>query len=199
MLNSLKSKLTVPIVGLLVVMVAFIFVYVSINTVNLANDLTDERIATVSQVARAYIENLDNLNQMTAIAVTGSDTLIDTVAAWNAGGNRTQIRLTLAPYLIGRKGELMTDAFVVFDNEGTVMLRSFDIPHYGDNIRAAAHIAAALSGNTYTLYSSTPVLPMGLTTAAPIWDGGVVIGAISVIANFHTNTFVDHISRAFNA
>ncbi|MCL2192592.1 MAG: methyl-accepting chemotaxis protein [Treponema sp.] len=199
MFNSLNSKLTVPIVGLLVVMVAFIFVYVSVNTANLANDLTSERIATVSQVARAYIENLDNLNQMTAIAVTGSDTLIDAVAAWNADGDRTQSRLTLAPYLIGRKGELMTDAFVVFDNEGTVILRSFDIPHYGDNIRAAAHIAAALSGDTYTLYSSTPVLPMGLTTAAPIWDDGVVIGAISVIANFHTNEFVDHISQAFNA
>ena len=199
MFKSLKGKFIVPIVGLLVLVVAFITVYVSISTASLAENLTHERITTVSQVARAYIENLDNLNQMTAVAVTGSEPLISAVAAWNAGADRTAVRNMLNQYLNGRKGELMTDAFVVFDEEGTVILRSFDFPHYGDNIRAAAHIAAALDGHIYTLYSSTAVLPMGLTTAAPIRDGGVVIGAISVIANFHTATFVDHISRAFNA
>jgi len=199
MFNSLKSKLVVPLVGLLVLMVAFIAVYASNSATNLTNDLTNERIETVSQVARAYVDNLDNLNQVIAIAITGSDTLISAVANWNVGADRPALRTALQQYLTGRKGELMTDAFVVFDEEGTVILRSFDFPHYGDNIRAAAHVAAALGGNTYTLYSSTPVLPMGLTTAAPIWDEGAVIGAISVITNFHTVEFVDHISQAFNA
>ena len=53
--NTLKGKITIPIVGVLVILMIFIFFYVSMATTSLANYLTLDRVRTVSQAAQAHM------------------------------------------------------------------------------------------------------------------------------------------------
>ena len=48
MFNSLKSKLIIPITGVLICMVLIIIAYVYTSTVDLVSDLTDERVQGMS-------------------------------------------------------------------------------------------------------------------------------------------------------
>ena len=200
MFSSLKTKLIVPIVGLFVIMVTFIFVYVSVSSTDLANNLTDERGDAAAQMVHLYIDGLAERMRVTAYAISSSHSLISAVNNWNEGIDRAGNRLALYRYLNSRMSELGLDGFVVFDRAGDIILRTHDFGHYGDNLRHLPHVAAALDhGTNSTLFVSTPAQPMGLTGATPIRENGEVIGLISATLFFHTDEFVDQIAEGFNA
>ena len=201
MLNNwkLRSKIVFPVGIILVLLVALLVVFVMISVTNLSRDLTDERINTVAQVARSYIDGLAERNRSGALAVAGSPIIVDAVTDWNDGVNREEVRQQLQSYLTSRRAELGMDSFVVTDLEGNVILRLHDVSSYGDNIGASAHMSAALDGRTMTIYSSTAAMPLGLTAAVPIWAGGDVIGVVSAQVFFYTEAFVDRMAETFNA
>ena len=200
MFTSLKSKIIIPIVGVLVVLVFFIVVFVADATTRLADSLSGERIRTASQAARAHLGVLEEHNLMTARAIAGSQSLLGFVRNWNNNINRAENRMDLLQYLNGRKSELGITSFVVVDNEGNVILRSHDLASYGDSGLVSPPIAAALhQGLVTTVYSTTAAMPMGLSGASPIWDGDTVIGTISAIVEISTNEFVDNFGEVFNA
>ena len=200
MFNSLKGKTIVPIVGIVVILVIFITAYVSRTSTDLANTLTEERVAGASRAAQAYLETLRSNNVMAARALAGSQSLINFVKDWNAGMDTGQVREGMAAYLDNRKSDLEVDLFVVIDRQGNMILRTYEPERYGDYTLGAPHLAAALlRGASGAAYSSFPALPMGLSGAAPIWDGGEIIGALSVIVEMSTYNFVDSFGEIFNA
>ncbi|MCL2192313.1 MAG: methyl-accepting chemotaxis protein [Treponema sp.] len=200
MFNTLKSKTIIPIVCIVVIMVLFITVYVSRAATNLADSLARERIIGASQTAEVYLDTLRSNNVMASRALAGSQGLIGFVRDWNAGMDTAQIRGGLASYLDDRKSDLGVDIFLVIDQQGNMILRTYEPERYGDYTLAAPHIAAALlQGHSSAAFSSFPALPMGLSGAAPIWDGGNIIGAIVVIVEMSTNEFVDNFGEVFNA
>jgi len=209
--RSLKGKIIIPILGLLFILIAFLTVYVSMVTTNMgetlsqgamvmADALSDDRMLTSSQAARGYLDVLEMHNLMTARAISGSQPLLAFVRNWNANINRPGNRMAMYQYLSGRKDELGITSFVVADNAGNVILRSHDLATYGDSGLVSPPIALALhQGEATTVYSSTATMPMGLSGAAPIWDGGTIIGTISAILEISTNEFVDGFGEVFNA
>ena len=200
MLKSLKSKIIVPMVIILMALIAFVVVYVSNATRDLADYLTQERIATASQAARAHLSVIEEHNRMTARAISDSQQVLGFVRNWNAGIDRDGSRLGLQEYLEGRKSELGITSFVLADSEGTIILRSHDFDTYGDSGLGAPPIAQALrEGRVSTSYSSTETMPMGMSGAAPIWDSGTIIGTISAILEISTNDFVDNFGAVFGA
>ncbi|MCL2608545.1 MAG: methyl-accepting chemotaxis protein [Treponema sp.] len=199
MFNSIKSKILVPVVGLMVLVLAAVVLYAVVGLTKLAGDLTGERIATVSQVAYTQISGLDARNRASAYAVAHSENLAGFVRNWNGGGDQDGIRQDMLAYLADWRTELGVDSFIVYDPVGTVILRTHDFSDFGDNARAARHVAAALRGETFSLYSSTESVPMGLTAAVPIKDGNTVIGVIAAVLYLHTDRFVQEISDSFNA
>jgi len=211
MSNSLKSKIIIPIIGLLFALVAFLTVHVSVTTTNMgetlsqeaavmADALLDERMAASSQAARGYLQVLENHNLMTARAIAGSQSLLTFVRNWNANINRPGNRMALYQYLMGRKDELGITSFVVADNVGNIILRSHDLAAYGDSGLISPPIALALNyGQATTVYSSTAAMAMGMSGASPIWDGGNIIGTISAILDISTNDFVDSFGETFGA
>ena len=196
---KVRTKIVLPVCIILVLLVTLLVVFVMISVTNLSDDLSDERVATVKQIAQSYVNGLAERNRSGALAVAGSQTIIDSVRNWNDGVNHEEVRQTLQAYLADRRGELGMDSFVVTDQEGNVILRLHDMSSYGDNIGSSAHMSAALGGNTMTLYSETRAMPMGLTAAVPVFENGVVIGAVSAQVFFYTEDFVDRMSETFNA
>ena len=199
MFNSLKSKLIVPIVGILVVLVVFIGVYMSRGTVNLVEYLTEDRIRAASQSARAYMLQLEETNLMAARAVSGSPDLQAFVRNWNDNINRGENRLGLLQYLNARKDYYGVTAFVIADHQGYVILRSHAPDAYGDSGLVSPVIASALQGVASTVYSSTAAMPMGITGITPIRDATGIIGTVSALINVDTDEFVDNFAATFNA
>ena len=211
MSSSLKSKIIVPIVGLLFVLVTYLAVYVSAVTTNMgdtlseaatemADNLSDERMLTASMSAYAYLGLLERYNLMTTRTAAASQDLIGFVRNWNNNINRPGNRMALLAYLADRKEYLGITAMLVTDNQGNVMLRTHEVERYGDSGLVAPPIARAFQQGEATIsYSSTANMPMGLSGAAPIWDGGVIIGTVSAMVNMDTNDFVDAFGEIFNA
>jgi len=199
MFGSLKSKLIVPIVGMLVLMVVSIFVYVSVSALNLAEDLTQERILLASSAADAQLDNLEEQTLIVALSIAHSYEVVSNLLNWNANPQgRAQSRQAIVEYLQYIADIMGVDSFVVRDAQGVIVLRLHDLDFYGDQDGSAAGLAA-LRGETSTSYSSTPTMPMGLNTTVPIRHGGSIIGTMTPILFLHTDAFVDRFAEIFNA
>ena len=197
-MNSIKTKILVPsLAGMALALVA-LAVYGVVNMTTLSNQLSNERIDTAALMAYSYIGRLSERTQIGVFTVSSAPSLVALVQNWNANIDRAGVRQALMEYLAVSMEELGLDSFVVFDQEGVVILRTHDFPHYGDSLFAAPHVAAALGGITNTFYFSTPVMPMGLTSATPVRGDGAVIGAISAVTHFFYDEFVDAIAKSFN-
>jgi len=198
MFKSLRSKLTIPIVSALVVMVCVIVVFVTIETNDLAETLTTERLELSSRAIESKINDIEHATFLTAHGVSTSYVVIDTIMAWNANRNRDQARSDMVRYLQAQAIDLGVDSFVVRDAEGRVIIRLHDLANYNDIDNSAAG-NAALAGRTTTSYSSTPTMPMGLNTTVPITHDGETLGTMTALYFLHTDSFVDNLAEIFGA
>jgi len=197
MFNSLKGKLIIPIIAVMLVTIVVIVVFVSYETRMLADDLTQERLAVSGRAVAARLESMEEQSQVIGIATASSYEVITAVRSWNAGHDREQIRADLTVYLSAAMQAYGVDSFVVRDRDGRVILRMHS-PLYDDIDGSPANIAA-MEGRMTTSYSSTGTMPMGLNTTVPVRYGGEIIGNIVPLSFLHTDDFVDGFSEIFNA
>ena len=198
MFNSLKTKMIIPICGLLVLLVAFIIVYVSRSTQDLSDHITNERIDGTTIAAYAALRSLEEQTQAIAAAIGNNHTVVSNLVNWNAGIDRAGSRQALVEYLETAKTEMGVDSFVVRDAEGRIVLRLHDLNAFNDIDGSPAGLAA-LRGETTTSYSSTGTMPLGLNTTVPIRNEGVIIGTMTPLFFLHTEDFVDRYARMLNA
>ena len=190
MFNSLKSKMIVPIVGLLALVVVFVGFHMSMTTASRVNTFANERMVAATQSVRAYLDVYENKTRMAALALGDSTGLISRI---DAG-----YRMEIWRYLAERKRLLGMDAIIVADHNGITLARSHMQHSYGDDVTGVASIAAGLRREVLTLYTPTPTAPMVMTTSSPIMDGDRFLG--SVVANFDVgmNHFLDRIYEIFS-
>ena len=199
MLKSLKSKMIIPIVSLLILMVAFIFVYVSLSAANLAGSLTEERVLLASSAAGAQLGNLEDQTRLIALSVADSHAIVSNMQDWNTNPlGRIHSRRAMVDYLNSIIAGMGVNSFIVRDSRGVVVLRLHAPDYFGDReIDLAA--TAALRGEVSTSYSSMMGIPMGMSTTAPIWYDGEIIGTMTPLFFMHTEEFVDRFAGIFNA
>ena len=199
MFNSLKSKITIPIIGILIVMVVIIFVVVSISVTNISNEQMNARAQVSASSAIAKLEYLDERAGLVASSVSSSYTVASSVQNWNNGLDREVVRQTLIPYLSTNSYEKGVDGFVIHDASGYVILRSHALDLYGDLEIHMPFVAAALNGSPTSTYISTPSMPMGLISTSPIVYDDVVIGSVTTLIFLHTSSFVDEYAEIYDA
>ena len=189
MFKSLKSKVTVPILGLLFTLVAFVAVHMSITTASRVNTFAEERMDAAILSVRAYLDAYEQKTRMAAMAMGDSAGLIRRIDAGD--------RMEIWRYLAERKELLGMDALIVADHNGITLARSHMQHSYGDDVTGVPSVAAGLRGEVLTLYTPTPTAPMVMTTSSPIMDGDRFLG--SIVANFDVgmNHFLDRIYNQF--
>jgi len=99
MLNSLRTKITVPIIGVLSLFVVFIVVFVAVSVHNFAEDRAQERMLGASQAEYHSLQRLEAYSRMTARAVSRSQSLEVIVKNWNNDYERDYNRQALLEYL----------------------------------------------------------------------------------------------------
>ena len=198
MFNSLRNKIIIPVAVILIAIVAIVGVFAALSASNLADDLTEERINTAALTTNAHVEQLGEINHMRALGIASDTMVIHYLRSWNRNVARERSRERLLAHLDSVKEGLGADAFVMLDQDGTVLLRSHE-DRYGDSTVGIGIFDRALAGEGSTSFSATPALPIGISSITPIIDGGSIIGAISVITSIYTERFVDSVSDIFNA
>ena len=199
--NSLKSKIIFPVVIVLVLVVGSTFLFVSRTMENLVVSLAEERILGMSQAAEVYLNRRADEQGLLARTFAGSPFLTTSVRNWNMGANQTLVRYDLMRYLTYRKTEFRIDSIVLTDIDDNVILRTHAFDLYGDTGRVSPAIVAASDyGYVTTVYSSTAQLSLGVSAAAPVWDGiGNIIGTVSITTSVDTYEFADDIANTFSA
>ena len=193
MFKSLKTKITVPMFGLLVLVTVFNIVQVSAFMERLGYDLAEERLLGSYRAARAHLLEFEAYSRIVSRALAGNALIIEYVGAGD--------RLGLMQHLIMQKEMLNVDTFVVTDALGYVMLRTHEPYRYGDSGAGFPAIAAAIHrGEVTSVYTVSPVVAMSLSSAAPIYDAdGGLLGSIVSNISMDTDEFVDGFAKIFNA
>jgi len=199
MFKSLKSKLTIPIIGILIAVVLGVILYSSYSANTLAGDLILERITAASRAAESHIDQLEVQTNVVAMSVAGNHGIISSITAWNSGINREGNRQVLIGHLNTLRDELGVDSFTVRDFEGRTIVRMHDLDFYNDIDGLANAVNAIQHRQSTTSFTSTAAMPMSLITTVPIIHEDVVIGTMAPIFHFNTENFVDNLSEVFGA
>jgi len=198
MLNSIRKKILIPVCTILILLVAALVVYSAISSHNLVDQLREQRLATAAQTTSSYLGSLHERNRILSRSLAENRVVLEHLQAWNAGIAMEESRLTLIDYINSIKPDLAFDAAVIVGIDQTVMLRTHE-PRYGDSVADVPIFQSGFRGESSLNFSSTPVLPMGMSALTPIWYDGVVIGTMSVNIFMSTNEFVDSFADAVNA
>ena len=189
MFTSLRSKMTLPTLGMLLVVVGFIAVYFSTLTANRANSFAEQRMEAAAQSIRAYLAAHEQQTRMAASAMGSSGELIRLIQA--------EVREDIWQYVFERKMFLGVGEIIVANHEGITLARSHMRHSYGDNVSGVPSMAAGLRGEVLTLYTPTPTAAMVMTTAAPIFYGAPSPGAVVVNFVVGSSEFLDRIYDTF--
>jgi len=189
MFNSLKSKMIIPIVSLMVIMITFIVVYVAVSTTNLVYRFEDDKLTAATQAVTAYLAAHEQITLITASAMGNSASLINLI---NAG-----VREDIWRYAYDRKVFLGVNEIIIASHQGITLARSHMRDSYGDNVSGVPSIAAGLRGEVLSLITPTPTAPMVLTTSSPIFYGAPTPGSVVVNFVIGSNEFLDRLGRTF--
>jgi len=189
MFSSLKSKLVVPIVGMVALAVTFVAVFFSTVTANRTNAFSEERMAAATQAVRSYLAAHERQTYIAAAAMSSSGELARLI--------RAGVREDIWQYVFERKVFLGVGEIIVANNQGITLARSHMRDSYGDNVGGVPSMAAGLRGEFLTLYTPTPTAPMVMTTAAPIFYGESSPGAVVVNYVVGSSDFLDRIYDTF--
>jgi len=201
--RSLQTKIAVPVVGTLFLLVVFIVIYIYHQADTFARRLTDDRLQGAAQTAQAFLELLERYNESNSRAVAGKEYMIRLVNDWN-NGDRDHVRDELVERIHLVNIEFGNDSFMYMEftvtcMDGYVILRTAEPERYGDTGFVSPTIRAAHQGRNETVYAITPAMPMGLASSAPIWYGTEIIGSVSAIMVLSNMDFVDEFGSIFNA
>jgi len=198
MFKSLKSKLIVPMISMLVVLVALLIGLGAISQRTLGTTLTRARVDSSVSVAKQWLTNIEKQMYLAAIAVARNDIMTDTLRRWNSGDNRDLVRRELLTYLTEAVTISGASSFIVRDASGVTVMRHHDPNNYNDH-DGSLSAAAALRGESSTSFFSTVSEPMAIVATIPVRNAGEIIGVVTALYFLHTEEFVDSFKEIFKA
>ena len=191
MFRSLKGKLIIPIVGVIVVIISVIVVNVSMSTTRLVGEHAQERMDVATEAVLAYMSLQEQKAEVAAFALGNSIVLV--------GGIMNSDREAVWQDITDLSERLGVDAITVTNNRGYVIARSNAPDFYGDNISQSLAIAEALRGESRSNYIATTTMPFTLSTTHPIINGDSILGSLVISLDVSAESFIDALADRFEA
>ena len=190
MFNSIRSKLVVFVVALLVVVAG-----ATLGAV--LYFFTDYADSSAKEQARSGVEVLHNLleeskNDMKAKAVM--------LAANPDVARAVEARDTAQVLAIMEKilKEAPIDSVSISDNQGVVIARVHEPSKKGDSIAKQKNVSEALKGNVTSAIEPGPVIKISARAGAPVRNAqGQIVGVITTSASLSKNETVDYAKKLF--
>ena len=190
MFNSIRSKLVVFIVVLLVVVAG-----ATLGAV--LYFFTDYADSSGKEQARTGVEGLHNLleeskNDMKAKAVMLA--VNPDVARAVEARDTAQVLAVMAKIL----KEAPIDSVSISDNQGVVIARTHEPSKKGDSIAKQRNVSEALKGNVTSAIEPGPVIKISARAGAPVRNAqGQIVGVITTSVSLSKNETVDYAKKLF--
>ena len=191
MTKSLKTKILVPCIGVVSITLISIIVYMSISVAHLTENLAADRAVAVSQAVRLRLDERKEYSTLTAASMAQNEYLIRHIQNGDMEG--------LLSLLESKKDEIGVFNLVVTDSQGRVLMRTNAPGIHGDSLAALSNVASALRGRPASTFSPGALIPMAISSSAPIYSDGQLIGALIANFNMASDDFVDEFSEVFLA
>jgi len=192
MKQNLKSKIILPSVVVLVMMVFFITIYSSYEFINFTSSLADERITVAANNLKNYLNEYERNSRAAAVSASNNPDVIMAVKNRAPSGIIGVLDPMLNLYSISY--------FTVTDETGTVLVRTYEPTVYGDSVIFVQNIKDALEGKVSTYYETTGLLNIAIHTGAPVYDEeGALAGVISAGIQLDDNDTLDQLKELFGA
>ena len=190
--GSLKAKLILPMVIMLVVLVSTLTIYSIINFSRSTQALLDERIHASASALQNYLDECIQRSRVAAISASASEDVIQAIIDRDISELTDILTPMLALYNV--------DYFAITDENGVILLRTHDPERYGDSIAYQQNIIDAMQGRVSSHYEAGVMIKAGTRTGSPAYDeDGKLIGIIIAGVRFDTNEIVDHLKEHFGA
>ena len=189
---SMKWKIFIPVVCILVVLVIATLIFSSERFSRYTEILFNERISVASNGLKKYMSDCENDSRIAALAAAADPKVIAAVANRDKDEIINVLSSSIDLYHV--------DFFTVTDAEGTVLARTVESDNYGDSIAYQNNIREALNGNVNTFVEEGSIIRLSIRTGAPVYDAdGTLVGAISAGVRFDSNDTLDWLKEHYNA
>jgi len=198
MFKSLRGKILLPSISIMMLVLILVVVYTSIAIQNLTDDLAGERATMISESTHLRFDELTDISALSTRIVAQSDILANVIINHAATGAID--RGALLAYLEGRRVEIEAGILLVLDENGTTIMRTNIPPMFGDSQAGSVNVQAAMRGETVSAFSvGSGAIRMAVSTYTPITFGGQRIGIFIARMVMNEDAFVDTFAEVFNA
>ncbi|MCL1997178.1 MAG: methyl-accepting chemotaxis protein [Turicibacter sp.] len=188
MFRSLKSKLVVPFVVILVILVGLIVSVVNVSVNNLVGDFTTERLRAATGALNSHLEGLKEQTIAVSDVIATSDRFVNYIE-----NNSVD---TLFAYVMRQSGLFQVEGIIVTDATGAAIAY---YPLY-DDVNTIPSIQPALAGTRMAIYTEAAVAPMNIAGSVPVYNSdGAIIATVTTLFNIGTLDFVDFLQDTLDA
>ena len=187
MFNTLKSRITFPILIVLLCMISAMVIYVARTTRLLSESFDRDRLTAASQAVQAYLRAKERQIHTSAIAISNSAELIRLINEGSTAG--------VFQYLVDAKALLNVHEVIIVGHDGSIIAHSNMREGYVSNIPL---ITMGLNDEILAFYTRTPTNDMIMTTFAPLNAGNGNVANVVVNLVIGTYAFVDDLKAIFN-
>jgi methyl-accepting chemotaxis protein len=189
---KLRTKILLPATVILVLLVAILSVYSSMQFSAFGDYTFNSRMITIINNTKRQLE-ASMVDSALAARMCAEDPEIATAM-------RQGDREKLLALLLNTVESYRVTYYTVCDTEGNVILRSYDPENYGDSVLNQQNVKDALAGGRSTYIESGTAIKMSIRSGSPVYDwDGTFIGAISAGVRLDTNEFVDNLKEYMGA
>jgi len=180
---SIRKRILIPMV-VLVVLCGSAVLTSSIFLFNRElNESMQEKIITAKNMIESEIDEMISKARLAAFSVSDNQNLSEAIM------NNDRARIADIAYSLQAMAQI--DFCTVLNSEGTVLVRTYDIDNYGDNITAQSHIISALEGRIESYVVPHGLIRLGVVASSPIYhDTTNITGAMSLGLRLDTQNFV---------
>ena len=190
--KSFRSKIIIPTVIVLIVLVAILNAYLPVKFLSYSESLINEKILANTQSLK-FILNDSRDNSKAAAASMALN--MDAIQAIKERDRKKILQIftpTLDLYRI--------HYFTICDHKGIVLARTYEPESFGDSVVNQQNVQDALDGRISSYFEEGTLIKISVRTGAPVYDtDGALLGAISAGVRFDTDSVVDDLKKLLNA
>ena len=146
------------------------------------NNAMYNKISVAAAVAEHEINNLKARAYIAALGMAGNPDLVEALI------NRDLYKIVNTAVVLQNMAQI--DYCTILDREGIVFTRTHAPSVYGDSIAHLPQIQAALAGKSEAHIIQGPIVRLGISGGAPVYDeNGNIIGIVSLGFRLDTQDF----------
>ncbi|MCL2443090.1 MAG: ATP-binding protein [Treponema sp.] len=180
---SIKKRILIPMVVLVVLCGTAVLTSSILLFSRELNESMREKIVTAMNMIESEIDEMKAKAHLAAFAVSDNQNLSEAII------NNDRSRIADIAYSLQAMAQI--DFCTVLNSEGTVLVRTYDIENYGDNLREQSHIISALEGKIESNILPDVFIRLGVVASSPVYyDTTNITGVMSLGLRLDTQNFV---------